>query len=47
LKGVTIVSIGPLTSATARRHGLTVQVEPPDYTLEGMVAALIAHYHPS
>lgn len=47
MKDVTIVSIGPLTSATARRHGLNVQVEPPDYTLEGMVAALITYYHPS
>lgn len=47
LQDVTIVSIGPLTSATARRHGLNVQVEPPDYTLEGMVAALITYYHPS
>jgi len=44
LQGVVIVSIGPLTSGTAERLGLTVHVEPKDYTLEGMVAALIAYY---
>lgn len=44
LEGVVIVSIGPLTSATARRLGLKVHVEPKDYTLEGMVAALIDYF---
>jgi uroporphyrinogen III methyltransferase / synthase len=48
LANVTIVSIGPLTTATARRHGLTVHVEAASSTLEGMVAAMIDYFakHP-
>jgi uroporphyrinogen III methyltransferase/synthase len=44
LAGVAIVSIGPLTTATARRHGLPVQVEAETATLEGMVAALTTYF---
>lgn len=44
---VTLASIGPLTTATADRLGLHIAVEPPDYTLEGLVAALIDYFNPS
>lgn len=44
LEQATLVSIGPLTTATARRHGLTVQVEAAESTLEGMVAAMVDYF---
>ncbi len=44
LAGLTIVSIGPLTTATAHKWGLTVTVEPKDATLEAMLAAMVDYY---
>ena len=41
LDGVRLASIGPVTSATARRHGLTVTVEATPYTTDGLVTALV------
>lgn len=41
LEGVRIASIGPVTSQTARRHGLRVDVEAAEHTIPGLVAALI------
>jgi uroporphyrinogen III methyltransferase/synthase len=35
------VSIGPVTSATAREHGLEVHVEAERHDVEGVVAALL------
>jgi uroporphyrinogen III methyltransferase/synthase len=40
--GVRIVSIGPVTSATAEEHGLTVDVEAERHDIDGLVEALIA-----
>lgn len=40
LAGVKIASIGPITSHTAREHGLEVDVEAQPHTIEGLVAAL-------
>ena len=37
-----VACIGPVTAATARRHGLTVSVEAPVHTIEGLVAAILA-----
>jgi uroporphyrinogen-III synthase len=37
-----IVSIGPVTSATAEEHGLTVDVEAERHDIEGLVEALTA-----
>jgi len=36
-----IVSIGPITSATARDHGLTVHAEATHHDIDGLVAAII------
>jgi uroporphyrinogen III methyltransferase/synthase len=36
-----IASIGPITSATAREHGLNVDVEASPHTIEGLVTALV------
>jgi len=44
---VVLASIGPLTTATAVKHGLTISVEPAEYTLEGLVQALIDYFNPS
>jgi len=41
LDGVKIASIGPITSATAREHGLAVDVEANPHTVEGLVTALL------
>ncbi len=37
-----IVSIGPVTSATLREHGLEPDVEAADHDIDGLVAALLA-----
>ncbi|MCS6953710.1 MAG: uroporphyrinogen-III C-methyltransferase [Bryobacterales bacterium] len=42
LEGVRIASIGPVTSATVRRFGLEVAAEARPYTVEGLVAAILA-----
>jgi len=42
LEGVRIASIGPVTSETARAHGLTVDVEAKQFTIEGVVQAILA-----
>jgi len=39
-----IASIGPVTSATARERGLTVDVEASEHTIDGLVAALVAAF---
>jgi uroporphyrinogen III methyltransferase/synthase len=38
----TVVSIGPVTSATARAHGLLVTAEASPHTIDGLVAAVLA-----
>ena len=40
LAGIKVASIGPVTSATAREAGLTVDVEADPHTIEGLVAAI-------
>ena len=40
LEGVRVASIGPVTSATARKYGLDVTVEASPYTIDGLVAAI-------
>lgn len=47
LKGVTLASIGPITSATARKMGLAVDVEAHEYTVAGLVEALAGHFSAS
>ena len=41
LHGITIASIGPVTSATLRELGLPVDVEAKEYTIPGLVKALV------
>ena len=41
LDGVRIASIGPVTSETARSNGLKVDVEAKQYTLDGLIQAIL------
>lgn len=43
LRGAVIACIGPITAETARSYGLEVDVIADEYTVEGLVAALLAH----
>ncbi len=36
--------IGPVTAGTARELGITVGIEPRDYTVPGLVAAIVRHF---
>jgi uroporphyrinogen III methyltransferase / synthase len=44
LGGAEVASIGPITSSTARRLGLPVHLEAAEYTVPGLVRALVEHY---
>lgn len=44
LEGVTVASIGPITTTTCRELGLSVTVEPPRSTLADLAAALEQYY---
>ena len=41
LKGVRIASIGPVTSKTVREHGLTVDAEAKQFTVDGLIQAIL------
>jgi uroporphyrinogen III methyltransferase/synthase len=41
---VPVASIGPLTTATAKKNGFKVVVEPDNATLDGMVEAIARHF---
>jgi uroporphyrinogen III methyltransferase/synthase len=41
LRGVPCASIGPITTATLRRHGIPVEVEASAFTIPGLAQALL------
>ncbi len=41
LAGVKVASIGPVTSATLRMHEITVDAEAAEYTVKGLIAAIL------
>ena len=41
LAGVKVASIGPVTSETARRHGIEVTVEAEHFTIDGLIEAIL------
>lgn len=41
LEGVRVASIGPVTTATLRAHGVDVAAEAQPYTMDGLVAAIL------
>lgn len=42
-----VAAIGPITAATLKEYGLTPQVQPEDYTIPGLLAAVIAFFQKS
>ncbi|WP_321494188.1 uroporphyrinogen-III C-methyltransferase [uncultured Desulfobacter sp.] len=44
LDGVTLASIGPITSDTIRAKGLEPNIEADPFTIEALIDALLAHY---
>ena len=44
MNGVTVASIGPITSDTARALGFTVGITAESYTIPGLCDAILAHY---
>jgi uroporphyrinogen III methyltransferase/synthase len=44
LQSATVACIGPITAATARERGLTVDVVADTYTIDGLVDALVDHF---
>ncbi len=47
LCGVTIACIGPITAETAEEHQLKVDIVASEYTVDGLVDALMAHFNPT
>jgi hydroxymethylbilane synthase len=43
LEGVRVASIGPVTTATARRHGIDVTVEASKFTTDGLIEAMTGY----
>jgi uroporphyrinogen III methyltransferase / synthase len=46
LQGVKVASIGPVTTATARRLGIAVDAEARQFTVEGLIEAVVGLYAP-
>jgi uroporphyrinogen III methyltransferase/synthase len=44
LEGVVVACIGPITADTARQAGLATEVVAKDYTIEGLVEALVKFF---
>ena len=44
LAGVKIAVIGPITGKTVTDNGLSVDIQPENYTIEDMVAAIVDYY---
>jgi uroporphyrinogen III methyltransferase/synthase len=44
LEGVAVASIGPITTKTCNELGLKVDVEPEEYTIEGLTEAIVRHF---
>jgi len=44
IQGVTIASIGPITTDTARQLGFDVHITAGSFTIPGLVEAILQHY---
>ncbi|USG64162.1 uroporphyrinogen-III synthase [Brevibacillus ruminantium] len=44
LQGVRIACIGPITAQTAKAHGIDADIVAEEYTVEGLIEALIAYW---
>ena len=47
LNRTTIACIGPITAQTAEKHGLKTTIMPSDYTIRGLVDAIVSHFEKS
>jgi uroporphyrinogen III methyltransferase/synthase len=45
IQGITIASIGPITSDTAKKLGFNVHITAESYTIPGLVEAILQYYH--
>jgi uroporphyrinogen III methyltransferase/synthase len=45
-KGIRVASIGPITSKTARDHGLTIDIEARRHDIDGLVQAICDFFAP-
>jgi uroporphyrinogen III methyltransferase/synthase len=46
MQGITIASIGPVTSETARNLGFDVHIVAEEYTIQKLCDAIVKYYHP-
>jgi uroporphyrinogen III methyltransferase/synthase len=46
LKGIAIASIGPITTQTAKRLGMKVQIQPKQYTIPALTQAIVKYFSP-
>jgi uroporphyrinogen III methyltransferase/synthase len=46
MQGITIASIGPVTSETARNLGFDVHIVAEEYTIQKLCDAIVEYYHP-
>jgi uroporphyrinogen-III synthase len=44
MNGVKVAVIGPITAATAKKHGLEPAVVPVEYTIPSLVKAIVKHF---
>jgi len=44
LRGIAIACIGPVTTRTAKRWGINVQIQPRQYTLPGLTQAIVDNF---
>jgi uroporphyrinogen III methyltransferase/synthase len=39
-----VAAIGPITAATLKEYGVTPQIEPADYTIPALAAAIVEYF---
>jgi uroporphyrinogen III methyltransferase/synthase len=44
LSGVSLATIGPITTKTLEGYGLKVNVQPGEYTIPGLVDSIVQHF---
>ena len=44
ITGVAVAAIGPITAKTAESYGLTVDVQPAEYTIPGLVEGIVGYF---
>ena len=47
LQGITLASIGPVTTMTLSENGLHADIQSADHTIPGLITAIVKHYAPA